>query len=152
MQFLIFTLLFALPIYFLSRWILNKFAIGTEKNRKKLLLFFSLILAPFFYGLSVIVIFFVVSYYPTKDFDQQEWTSDIEHRFKMSEDLIDSEILIGKTKEEVKEVLGTSVEADNANHLGYYLGFVPGLFAIDPDVLNVYFKNGIVVAVDQHES
>jgi len=40
----------------------------------------------------------------------------------------------------------------NENHIAYELGFVPGLFNIDPDVLDIYFENGKVVRVGQHRT
>ena len=70
----------------------------------------------------------------------------------MSNDIIKSEILIGKTKEEVIELLGDDFYTYNENHIAYDLGFVPGLFNIDPDVLDIYFEKGKVIKVDQHET
>ena len=70
----------------------------------------------------------------------------------MSEDIIDSEMLIGKTKEEVINLLGKGYSLYDDNWIAYYLGFVPGWIGIDPDVLDIYFKHGKVVRVGQHES
>ena len=63
----------------------------------------------------------------------------------MSKNIIKSEILIGKTKEEVIELLGNGYQDYGENHIGYYLGFVPRMFNIDPDILDIYFENGKVV-------
>jgi hypothetical protein len=38
------------------------------------------------------------------------------------------------------------------DHWAYDVGFVPGLFNIDPDVLDIYFKDGKVERVGQHET
>ena len=68
----------------------------------------------------------------------------------MSEDIIESKLLIGKTKQEIVELLGDDYYSYNENHIAYDLGFVPGLLNIDPDVLDIYFENGKVIKVDQH--
>lgn len=34
----------------------------------------------------------------------------------------------------------------------YAFGFVPGMFNIGPDVLDIYFENGKVIKVEQHET
>ncbi len=70
----------------------------------------------------------------------------------MSEDIIESELLVGLTLNEVTELLGGEFSRYSENHIAYYLGFVPGMFNIDPDVLDIYFENGRVVRVDQHET
>ena len=41
---------------------------------------------------------------------------------------------------------------DQSDDWYYDLGFKPGLFNIDPDVLEVEFKFGKVVRVGQHET
>lgn len=70
----------------------------------------------------------------------------------MSDNIIETELLIGKTKEEVIKLLGKNFYSYNENHIAFELGFVPRLFNIDPDVLDVFFKNGKVIKVDQHET
>ncbi|MGI9527242.1 MAG: hypothetical protein ACR2MS_09050 [Weeksellaceae bacterium] len=70
----------------------------------------------------------------------------------MSEDIIESKILIGKTKEEITELLGQDFYSYGENHIAYELGFVPGLFNIDPDVLDIYFENGKATKVEQHQT
>lgn len=70
----------------------------------------------------------------------------------MSDNIIKSKMLIGKTKKQVIELLGDKYFVYNKNHYSYYLGMVPGINNIDPDVLDVYFESDIVVRVGQHES
>ena len=142
----------AIPVYFLLKWILKKLKIGDSKNRKFLAIIPTIILSPLLYVGIIIVWFFSVSYYPKTDFNKQEWTGNKEERYKMSNDLIKSEFLIGKSKIEVSELLGDDFYSYNENHIAYDLGFVPGLFNIDPDVLDIYFENGKVIKVGQHET
>ncbi|MDO6598274.1 hypothetical protein Q4512_15225 [Oceanihabitans sp. 2_MG-2023] len=151
MSFLI-ILILAIPSYFLSKWGLKKFNLGNDENRKLIALIPAILLSPIIYiGLMYLWIL-SISYYPTNDFDKQEWETNIEERYKMSEDIIESKILIGKTKEEIIELLGKDFYTYNQNHIAYGIGFVPGLFSMDPDVLDIYFENGKVTKVEQHQT
>jgi len=145
-------LILAIPTYFLSKWILKKLNFGNDKNRKFIALIPTIFLSPIIYIGLIYLWIFSVSYYPSNDFDKQVWEINIEERYKMSEDIIESKILIGKTKEEITELLGQDFYSYNENHIAYELGFVPGLFNIDPDVLDIYFENGKVTKVEQHQT
>jgi hypothetical protein len=70
----------------------------------------------------------------------------------MTKDIIDNDLLIGKTKEEIVKTLGDDYYKYNEDHWGYEVGFVPGLLNIDPDVLDIHFKDDKVESVGQHES
>ena len=98
------------------------------------------------------MMFFTISYYPSNNFDKTKWDTNKAERYKMSEDIIESEILIGKTKTEIIQLLGNDFYSYNKNHIAYELGFVPGLFNIDIDVLDIYFENEKVIKVSQHSS
>jgi hypothetical protein len=148
----IIVLILAIPIYFLSKWILKKWNFGNEKNRKYLAIIPSVVLSPIVYIGVIYLWIFSISYYPTNDFDKQTWESNPEERYKMSEDIIESKMLIGKTKQEIVELLGNDFYSYSENHIAYGLGFIPGLFNIDPDVLDIYFENGKVTKVGQHET
>ena len=145
-------LILAIPTYFLCKWILKKLNVGNEKNRKYVALIPTIFLSPIIYVGLIYLWIFSISYYPSNDFDQTEWKTNAEERYKMSEDIIESKMLIGKTKEEIIELLGNDFYSDSENHIGYELGFVPGLFNIDPDILDIYFKNEKVIKVEQHQT
>jgi hypothetical protein len=145
-------IILAIPVYFVTKWILKRFKLGNEKNRKYLAIFPTVILSPLLYVGIVMIWIFSVSYYPKTDFDKQKWNENKEERYKMSNDIIKSEMLIGKTKEDVIEFLGDDYYSYDESHIAYELGFVPGLFNIDPDVLDIYFENGKVIKVGQHET
>ncbi|MEZ7504448.1 hypothetical protein [Flavobacterium sp. Arc2] len=129
-----------------------RFKLGNENNRKYLAIIPTVILSPLLYIGIIMIWIFSVSYYPKIDFNKQEWNENKEERYKMSNDIIKSEILIGKTKEEVIELLGDDFYFYDESHIAYDLGFVPGLFNIDPDVLDIYFEKGKVTKVGQHET
>lgn len=145
-------LILAIPVYFLSIWFLKKFKLGKEKNRKFLAIIPAIILSPILFGGIILLWIFSISYYPKTDFNKQEWASNKEERYKMSNDIMESNLLIGKTKDEVISLMGNDFYKYDDNHIAYDLGFVPGLFKIDPDVLDIYFKNGKVFKVGQHET
>jgi hypothetical protein len=147
----IIVLILAISIYFFCKRILRKYNIGTKSNRKFLALIPSLILSPILYFGLIIIWIFSMSYYPTNDFNKNEWNSNIEERYKMSEDIIESEILIGKTRDEVIELLGNNFSTNNKSRLSYKLEFIPGLFNIDPDYLDIRFENGVVINVIQYK-
>jgi hypothetical protein len=144
-------LILAIPTYFICKWIMKRLKVGTEKNRKFTALIPTVILSPVIYVGLVMIWIFSVSYYPTNDFDKSEWNSNIEKRYKMSEDIIASKMLIGKTQEEVIQTLGANFSSNNENRITYELGFVPGLFNIDPGYMEIKLENGKVISVHQYE-
>ena len=136
-------LILAIPIYFICKWIIKRLNFGTKKSRRLIAVIPTLILSPIVYVGIILLWIFSISYYSTSDFDQKEWNSNIEERYKMSEDIIESKMLIGKTKNEIIESLGEGYSSNSGKSLTYELGMVPGLFNIDPDYLEINFKNGI---------
>ena len=145
-------LILSIPVYFSTKLILKKLKFGDKRNRKYLAIIPALILSPLLYFGLILIWVFSISYYPKSDFNQKKWKENTEERYKMSNDIIKSKILIGKTYSETIELLGSDFYVYSENHIAYYLGFVPGLFNIDPDVLDIFFKNGKVIKVEQHES
>ncbi len=61
-------------------------------------------------------------------------------------------MLIGKTKAEGKQIPGDVEILENSDLLNYYLGYRPQLFGINPDVLDIEFKDGKVSKVTQHQT
>lgn len=138
------------PIYLLSKWLLDNLKLGSKKDRKFFAIIPALIVSPLVYIGIIMIWILSTCYYPKKEFNKEEWKTNIEERYKMTENIIDSRILIGKTKEEVIELLGTDNIKSGKDHILYSIGFVPGIANIDPDVLDIYFKNGRVIKVSQY--
>ena len=147
----IIVLILAIPTYFICKWLMTRLKVGNKKTRKFLAIIPTVILSPIIYVGLVMIWIFSISYYPTSDFDKDEWNSNVEERFIMSEDIIESEILIDKTREEVIEILGNNFITNNESKITYELGHVPGLFNIDPDYLDIKLENGKVISVKQYE-
>lgn len=142
-------LILAIPTFFIWRLIFRKHI--KDKNRLNIItLVATLVATPIIYIGIIMLCIFSISYYPSKEFDRQKWISDKESRYELSEEIIESEMLIGKTKSEVKEILGDEENDDDSDLWNYYLGFKPQLFGIDPDVLDIEFENGKVIKVGQH--
>lgn len=137
--------------FFFWRWLLNKF-IHVDKTRKVATWIVTIFLTPLIFVLIVMLWIITASYYPTHDFDKQKWHDDVEQRYELSEDLIDSEVLMGKTMDEVKLLLGDDYQESGKDQWSYYLGFRPGFANIDPDVLEIEFKEGKVINVRQPET
>ncbi len=95
------------------------------------------------------IVFMVIHYYPSRDFDAKKWRDDVEKRYELSEDLIESKVLVGKTMDEVRQLLGDDYDISGKEEWTYYLGVRPQLFPIDHDYLRIEFKDGRVVKVEQ---
>ncbi len=144
-------LVLGVPTFFIWRWLLKKF-IKVDRSRKVATWVATLLTTPLLYiGISMLLIF-GMNYHPTDDFNQEKWHSEKETRYQLSEDIIDSEMLIGKTKLEVRQILGDENNTDQNDVWSYYLGFRPGFTSISPDMLDIEFIDGKVIRVGQHEN
>lgn len=144
-------LLLAIPVFFFWRFVLKKF-VSMTRIRKILTWLLTLMTTPLLYMGLVFLLITAVTYYPRYDFDQEKRRADPEQRYEMSQDMIESKMLLAKTKEEVKELLGEPDSADGALRT-YYVWFSPRLFAVDPDHLAIEFDaEGRVVDVRQYNS
>ncbi len=47
-----------------------------------------------------------------RDFDKDSWLNDVDHRYEMSDDLLDNYLYIGKAESDVVNLLGESDEID----------------------------------------
>ena len=97
------------------------------------------------------IVIFGVKYKYEHTFSTDRWIKYPRERVKKVDDMLEKHILIGKTKEEVVELLGN--ETDGAhfkelNNFVYYLGDERGLISIDSEWLVVTFDNDIVVEVE----
>jgi len=81
-------LILAIPIYFVSKWILKRLQFGSDKNRKFIALIPAILLSPMVYIGIVCIWIFSISYYPSNEFSKQEWETNVEERYKMSKDII----------------------------------------------------------------
>ncbi|WP_369998421.1 hypothetical protein [Winogradskyella sp.] len=82
-------------------------------------------------------------------FDKEQWRSNPQQRYKMADDLIESQLLIGKTKEEVISILGYSSNTIESSQeiLTYSLGKQPSFFETKKEYLLIIFIDGRVKEV-----
>ncbi len=79
-------------------------------------------------------------------FTTENWKSNHTTRYKMVDDLIESQLLIGKTSEEVIEILGhpSTTRYKKSELFVYNIGKEPSFFEAQPDRLVVIFVNNKV--------
>jgi len=87
-------------------------------------------------------------------FTIENWKSNYTTRYKMVDDLIESQFLIGKPKSEVFEILGQPDSQSNAKKDAfiYDIGDPPSFFSSQKEYLLIIFKNEqveeVTLAVD----
>ncbi len=139
-------LIFFVPLYLFWRWIFRKTA--SKPKRIALTLSLAIVTVPAIYFLLVFAWIFTVSYYPNRNFDRKAWMADSDKRYEYTQDLIDSKLLIGKTHEEVEQILGRNSDTSRRK-LKYYIGSKPSIIVDDPSSLTIHFKNGKVDTVKE---
>lgn len=144
-------IIIGVPTFFFWRWLIKKH-VRTNNWRIVLTWTSTIVATPAIYLILVGLFFFGMSYHPNREFNKQKWIEDKETRYELSDDIIKSKILIGKTKLEVRNILGEEGNIDQSDDWGYYLGFKPGFANIDPCVLIIKFRDGKVIYVAQHET
>ncbi len=157
----IFLILFGLGViavaaYFLSRTVFRKFNIKSEKNRKVYTVITTVILTPvicLILGFTVIgTVIFFENNSGNSYFSSYKWKEQPSKRQYMSQDLIRKNRLIGKTKEEVIEMLGEDFHYFDDSIIYYRLKRFPWLFSREPAILKIHFWNECVVEVTQSPS
>ena len=86
-------------------------------------------------------------------FSEDLWRSQPSVRYKLADDIIDRELFIGKTKEDIIELLGppSHYNVTESTYFSYYLGNEPSFFRSGRSDLILTFKNNRVIKV-VHES
>lgn len=145
-------LFIAIFLFFIFNWTLKKSNRIAVKYKKITAIGLSIVFAPLVYFISIFSYIAIISYYPEHQFNQQKWNNNPEQRYELSTDIIESNMLIGKTRAEVVQLLGKDFYEYNPEHIAYILGFKPGIFSIDTDALDIIFKDNIVIKVKQHQT
>ena len=140
----------AIPVFFIWRWLFRKVIIVTN-YRLMATWVATLAATPLIYAGLVLLLLFSMSYYPNHSFNREKWINDREDRYQFSQKMISSKMLIGKTKTEVRQMLGDVENSDSTNSWYYYLGIRPEFSNIDPDNMEIIFQDGKVTDVIQHK-
>jgi hypothetical protein len=149
-----------LVVFLIIVFVLVFLFVNTIDKRKWLTFIISVIATPFvyFYGFYPMVNVFS-NYHHEKYFDTDNWKDDPTLRYEMSDDLIKTNLLMGKTKDEVIALLGTNdwlswndaINGKDYNIWNYGLGIEPGAFNQNKDILLVTFENNKVVSVETYQ-
>ena len=141
MNVIIINLILAIPTFFLVILISKKSNPTWNRLRNPLLWLTTFFVTPIVYVGLIFTWISIETYYPEKEFDKEKWAENVEKRYKYADDLVDNEKLIGLTRQEIKEILGEP-EYESKSSMTYYIGFSPRhIFGIDPDYLEIEFKN-----------
>ena len=109
--FVVLQVILLIPIFYLSRkFLTKKFGSKNIKIRSILATF----LIPTFLTILMIAICYgiVNPILRSKEFNSKDWIQNIDSRYRMINDLKDNEILQGKTKEDIIQLLGTEYTMD----------------------------------------
>jgi len=139
-----------IPIFFLWRRVFRKSRM-TRFTKYLAVTILTLVTSSILYAGIVFIFFAIEQYYPDRKFDAEGWRRREDQRYEYSADIIESRMLIGKSKAQVRKLLGGENKPDSTDSWAYGLGFRPEYFNIDPDWLEVDFENGRVVNVIQHK-
>ena len=150
-----------LIIFLLIVFVLVFLFVNTIDKRKWLTFIISVIATPFvyFYGFYPMVNIFS-SYHHEKYFDSSGWKGSKDLRYEMSDDLVASKELIGRSKDDVKMLLGNydwlswndSIHGKDLNYWNYGLGIEPGAMNDQKENMLVVFENNRAVKVELYQS
>lgn len=145
-----------LIIVFILVWL---FA-NTIDKRKWLSFLASIVLTPivYFYVFYPLINIFS-NYHHEKHFDNEAWKDKPALRYEMSNEMVQKDLFLGKTKTEVKAILGKpewfgwddSIKANSQNKWNYNLGYKPGAFNMNQECLELVFKDNKAISAAQYQ-
>ena len=141
-------LLLSIPLYFVLFRILRSY-VSKVRVRRLYSIFFAAFLSPVIYFAVIFLWLSVLNYYPRENFDSERWKSQTELRYEMTQDIMNSNLLIGKSKAEVEALLGRAGNLKESDLWKYNVGYVPSMVSLDADFLFVRFEDGKVHEVYQ---
>jgi hypothetical protein len=146
-------------IFFVSIFVLVFLFVKTIDKRKWLAILVSLVLTPivYFYIFYPILNIFS-SYYNEKYFDSEVWIEEPSSRYEMTNNILESDTLIGKTKPEIQHLLGTyewlswndSIKNHDENLWNYALGMKPGAMNTKKECMTIIFREGKVANIETY--
>lgn len=92
--------------------------------------------------------FFLIKTQKKATFSTERWLEIPEKRVEMIDDLLKSQVLIGKTKTEINYLLGLETKTEYFNEKNqsiYYLGDERGYISIDSEWLILTYSNDKVI-------
>ena len=156
----VYFILFVLGVinYFFFRWLFTAIIKVDAVTRQGVTWILTVAGTPVLYVALFLLFFKAMSYTPSLDFEAELWATQTHKRFQMAEDLIDSEILLGKDTTQVKAVLGDPGrygrcvwKKDSVNTWSYSMGAGGGLFGFLSHELALRFDQNKVVQAEHLE-
>lgn len=133
--------------------------VRTIDKRKWLNIVVSLVLTPivyFFVFYPILNIF--SSYHHQKHFSSEVWLEKPVLRYEMTNDILKTNALTGKTKPEIQQMLGDyewlswndSIKDFDNNFWNYSLGIKPGAMNTKKEIMTVIFKDDKVANIETY--
>jgi hypothetical protein len=111
----------------------------------------TIILSPIIYYAIVEVIFLFLFYEPSYDFTQKRWFDNKELRYQLKDDLVESKILLDKTKIDIINTIGKPDHGDTTDLWNFDLGSSCAGFGWQFNYLRISFQNDKVNNVQLDE-
>ncbi|SFZ91456.1 hypothetical protein SAMN05428642_10276 [Flaviramulus basaltis] len=145
-----------LSVVFILVWLFT----NTIDKRKWLSFLISLVLTPivYFYLFYPFLNIFS-SYHHEKYFNAETWLKKPSLRYEMSNNIIDENLFAGKTKKDIKNLLGESewfgwddsLKANSPQKWNYNLGFKPGALNNMQECIEIVFNTNRVKTIKQYQ-
>jgi len=133
-------LILLVPSFYFYRWILSKSKLkGVKTYAYVCTILIPIILTCIFININTQ---YIAPWVRSEKFDSQKWKTNEQHRYRMINDIINNNLLIGKTKVEVITLLGNTTEEGPCNNcIGYSTNEPNQGFSIDHQVLEINFDS-----------
>ncbi|TWO31732.1 hypothetical protein E1J38_012595 [Seonamhaeicola sediminis] len=132
----------------------------TIDSRKWVSFLISVVLTPFLYFYVVYAIMNIFSsYHHEKYFVSKVWKEKPAFRYEMVGNLLQDSLLVNRTKEDVKTLLGKSewfswndsIKANSKEQWNYNLGVKPGAFNNMQECLEIIFNDDLVSQIREYQ-
>ena len=149
-----------LIIFLIVVFVLLFLFLNTVDKRKWLSGLISLVLTPFvFFFMFYPFLNIISSYHHQKYFNSDAWTEKPAFRYEMIDNAIESDTLIGVSKEQITTLLGKEEwlswndikKAPDTNKWNYGLGIEPGAFTTERECLEITFQDEKVITLKTYQ-
>lgn len=138
--FVLIQLILLVPSFYFYQWILSKTKLTAVKTYSYVCtILIPIILTYLFININTQ---YIAPWVRSEKFDSQKWKTNEQHRYRMINDIMNSNLLMGKTKVEVITLLGNTTEEGPCNDcIGYSTNEPDQGFSIDHQVLEINFDS-----------
>jgi|GEM_PF-6320095 len=157
MKYLVYILIASI-LFLITRRVLGRYYPNLKTSKNIISGVVALCLTPII-SIAIFMLFFNIllyQYHPDREFTKDSWHQGIEDRHQMSDDLLESQILIGKTRKQIATDLGLpsdkiQVETDTSSNWRYKMGHRSWGFGLKFYYLNIEFENHMTKRVRVEE-